>query len=204
AIRSRARKLSPKASTSTDGSPERVPDVSTVAGIQLADLVPDLRVRFEDLVLLEVVSVLVDDRRAPVFHDPDHQVQVAPALGAFVQRVEAQEVTDHFLEAGVGIVEAETHAVSRENVHLLAELLVEDPRLFEDATLLIDVVLELRHGAQRDSRRSSYTSASRHSFACDGRRVITRRSESTRPSSKRANASRWRSQETIGSGRTRR
>src|SRR2546428_12900766 len=65
-------------------------------------------------------------------------------------------MADHLFEAGMGIVEAETDAVPRKDVHLLEELFVEDPRLLQDATLLGDVVLRLRHGAQPDSRGAGW------------------------------------------------
>src|SRR3989449_4211975 len=120
-----------------------------VTGVEIANLVPHFHVRLEDFVLLEVVPVLVDHRRASVLHGPNHEVQVAPALRALVERIEPKEMADHLLEAGMGIVEAETDAVTRKDVHLFEELLVEDPRLLENATLLCDVVLGLRHGAQR-------------------------------------------------------
>src|SRR3989454_11227997 len=126
-----------------------------MTGVEIANLVPDFHVRLEDFVLLEVVPVLVDHGRAAILHGPDHEVQVAPALRALVERVEPEEMADHLLEAGMRVIEAETDAVTRKDVHLFGELFVEDPRLLEDATLLRDVVLGLRHGALRDSPRSA-------------------------------------------------
>src|SRR5207249_12239736 len=111
--------------------------------------------RRAEFVVLDVVASSGDNGRASDFLGTDHEVHVAPALRAFVERVEPEEMGNHLLEPGMGIVETEADAVARKDIHLLEERFVEDPRLLEDATLLRDVILELRHGALRDSRRSS-------------------------------------------------
>src|SRR5947199_10793392 len=126
-----------------------------MTGVEIANLVPHFHVRLEDFVLLEVVPVLVDHRRASVLHGPDHEVQVAPALRALIEGVEPEEMANHLLEPGMGIVETEADAVAWKDIHLFEELFVEDPRLLEDPTLLRDVVRGLRRGAQRDSPRSA-------------------------------------------------
>src|SRR5438445_12289114 len=87
-----------------------------VAGIQIPDLVADLRVRFEDLVLLEVVPVLVDDRRAAVLHGPDSEVQIAPAPGALVEGLDTETIADPLFEAGMRVVAAAPDAAPRMNV----------------------------------------------------------------------------------------
>src|SRR5207237_1854137 len=61
-------------------SPELVPDVSPMSRVQVLDLVAHLEVWLHDLELLEVVPVLVNDRRPTVLHEPDHEVQVAAAF----------------------------------------------------------------------------------------------------------------------------
>jgi len=62
-----------------------VADVAPVAGVEVPDLLADLKVGFEVLELLEIVPVLVDDRRAAVLDRPDDQVQVPPAFRSFVR-----------------------------------------------------------------------------------------------------------------------
>ena len=89
-------------------------DMTAVASVQVLDQVPDLKVRLHDLELLEVVPVLVDDRRAAVLHEAEHEVQVPAALRPFVEGVEAQEVPSDLLEAGLRVVEAKADAIASE------------------------------------------------------------------------------------------
>src|SRR5256886_12789858 len=119
-------------------------DVAPMARVQVSDLLADFHVRLEVLELLEVVPILVQDGRPTVLHRADHEVQVPAAFGSLVEGVEAEEVSDDLLEAGLGIVEAETDAIARVDVHPVHELVIEDARLLEDAALLSYFVLRLR------------------------------------------------------------
>src|SRR2546423_14529037 len=125
-------------------------DLPAVAGVQGLDQVPDLNVRLHDLELLEVVPVLVDDRRAAVLHEAEHEVQVPAALRPFVEGVEAQEAPSDLLEAGLRAVEAEADAIARADVHPFQELLVAYARFLHDTTVLGAVVFRFCHGAVRE------------------------------------------------------
>src|SRR2546422_5614972 len=130
-------------------------DVAPMARVKVSDLLADFVVRLEVLELLQVVPILVEDRRPTVLHRANHEVQVPATLGPFVEGVEAEEVPDDLLEAGLGIIETEADAIARVDVHPFQELVIEDARLLEDAALLRDVVLRLRHGAKQETHRPS-------------------------------------------------
>src|SRR5438445_579452 len=83
------------------------------------------------------------------------KLEIANRRRPLVEGVESEKMAKHLLEAGMRVVEAEPDAVPRIDVHLLQELLVEDACFLQDAALLRDVVLQLRHGAQRDTHRST-------------------------------------------------
>src|SRR5438552_11374444 len=88
-------------------SRELVRDVSPMSRVQVLDLVAHLEVRLHDLELLEVVPVLVNDRRPTVLHEPDHEVQVAAAFRALEQGVDAEGMSEDFLESGLWMVEVD-------------------------------------------------------------------------------------------------
>src|SRR5438552_18363741 len=79
-------------------SPELVPDVSPMSSVQVLDLVAHLEVRLHDLELLEVVPVLVNNRRPTVPHEPDPEVPVAAAFRALAPGAEAEERAQDLLE----------------------------------------------------------------------------------------------------------
>src|SRR5438309_11639102 len=126
-----------------------------MAGVEVPDLLADLQVGFEVLEFLEIVPVLIDDRRATVLHRPDEQVQVPPAFRPFVEGVKAEEMSDDLIESRLWVVEPEADTIAGIEVHPVEEVVVEDARLLLDAAILVDIVLLLRHGAGRERRRPS-------------------------------------------------
>src|SRR5207302_8968231 len=100
-----------------------------MAGVEVPDLLADLQVGFEVLEFLEIVPVLIDDRRATVLHRPDDQVQVPPAFRPFVKGVKAEEMADDLIEYRLWVVEPDADRIAGIDDHTVVELVSEDARL---------------------------------------------------------------------------